>query len=241
MASAASVVTWHAPTPGRHASRVIEGRVAHVVSSPDRGFPITSCYGVNVIVITCKIASHWTLNARVSATNRRGRSVLPALMTGTTLGLVSMVTDLLLSFATFLPIHNSTVVPFRTMVALCADAFQVMVPPVASTTALMGSRVRELRIMGVASKVADCPSTYIVTLPTLSWRTFLVFLANEAVIFLSAFIVTVTGFFIPVRDPDQPVKAYPVAGLAVSVTTVSMAYEVALGSRTTDPPAEGDM
>src|SRR5450756_2371062 len=142
MASAASVVTWHAPTPGRHASRVIEGRVAHVVSSPDRGFPITSCYGVNVIVITCKIASHWTLNARVSATNRRGRSVLPALMTGTTLGLVSILTDLPFTFATFLPIHSSTVVPFRTMVAFCADAFQVMVPPAVSYTHLRAHETR---------------------------------------------------------------------------------------------------
>src|SRR5659263_112630 len=125
-------------------------------------------YGVYVIVIAWVVAFHWISIASVSATNRRGRSVLPALMMGTTLVLLSMVTDLPFTLATFLLIHSSTVVSFRTMVAFCVDAFQVIVPPVASTTARMGSRVRELRMMGIASREAGFPSTSIVLLPIFS-------------------------------------------------------------------------
>src|SRR5664280_807069 len=147
--------------PGHH-SRHRAAPVWH--RSGDRPF----CYGVYVIVITWLVGFHWTSSASVSATNRRGRSVLPALMMGITLALLSMVTDLPFTLATSLLIHSSTVVPFRTMVAFCVDAFQVIVPPVASTTARMGSRVRELRMMGAASREAGFPSTSIVLLPIFS-------------------------------------------------------------------------
>src|SRR5664279_124284 len=176
-------------------------------SGPDWGLPITLCYGVYVIVIVWVVAFHWTSSTSASATNRRGRSVLPFLMIGTTLALLSMLTDLPFSFATFLPIHSSNVLPSRTIVTFCADTSQVMVPHVASTTDRMGRRVRELRMMGAASREEGFPSTYIVLLPIFSSTTLLVILVKDAVTFLSASIVTVAGFFVPERAPDQPVKA----------------------------------
>src|SRR5450759_5172595 len=126
------------------------------------------CYGVYVIVITSVVAFHWISIASVSATNRRGRSVLPLLMMGTTLALLSMVTDVPFSFAVFLPIHSSSVLLFRMMVAFCADASQVIVPPAASTTARIGRKVRALRMIGAASREEDFLSTSIVLLPILN-------------------------------------------------------------------------
>ena len=53
---------------------------------------------------------------------------------------------------------------------------------------------------------AGFPSTYIVVLPIFSSMTLMTLTAKDAVTFLSASIVTVDGFFVPERAPDQPVK-----------------------------------
>src|SRR5674476_561764 len=102
-----ATVTSRAENVKRSAPHAIQGCVTHMV----RGFRATSCYGMYVIVITWVVGFHWTSSASASATNRRGRSVLPLLMIGTTLALLSIATDLPFSVATFLPIHSSTVVP----------------------------------------------------------------------------------------------------------------------------------
>src|SRR5450759_4614917 len=52
------------------------------------------CYGAHITVIVWVAAFHWIFSPSASATNRRGRSVVPPLMTGTTLASLSMVTDL---------------------------------------------------------------------------------------------------------------------------------------------------
>src|SRR5450756_1365875 len=84
-------------------------RLYAALKATDQGSPITLCYGVYVIVIAWVVAFHWTSSASASAINRRGRSVLPLMMIGTTLGSLSMLTDLPFSVATFLPIHSSNV------------------------------------------------------------------------------------------------------------------------------------
>jgi hypothetical protein len=52
---------------------------------------------------------------------------------------------------------------------------------------------------------------------------------------LSASIVIVAGFVLPVTSPDQPVKVKLVAGVAVRVTTAPETYVPPAGSRVTAP------
>jgi hypothetical protein len=58
---------------------------------------------------------------------------------------------------------------------------------------------------------------------------------NVAVTLLLAFIVIDAGLVVPVRSPLQPENVYPLAGVAVSETTVPAVYVLALGLRVIEP------
>src|SRR5664280_3396148 len=89
--------------------------------------------------MVCAVPSHWTSSPSDSATNRRGRRVLPYEMTGTTAGLVSMLTDFPSISAAFFPIHRFNVLPFLTIETFCCAASQEMLPPKTSVIIRMGT------------------------------------------------------------------------------------------------------
>ena len=106
-------------------------------------------------------------------------------------------------------------------------------------------------VCGVAFKRTTVPELYsseflleliivLVMVPSPTWPTIRVYfdLTKLAVILLSVVILTVNGLVVPSALPDQPVKVYPAAGIAVIITSIFSLWMPPVLS--TDPPSEAE-
>jgi hypothetical protein len=92
--------------------------------------------------------------------NLKGSIVLLFIISGTILVFVESIgVSMPFTFAVFFPIQSSMVVPFRVMVTFFSEESQLIVPPNASTIALIGTRVIPFLMTGGESNVFDTPFT----------------------------------------------------------------------------------